>query len=243
MLTPSDHSTMVSTVTTHEATSLSLAREAHDALGDDALVWARRIREFRPDISPDQLARGTVRRHQLLAAVEAMAMTMGERPPVLFHLQRLASLQIRMLMHIAAAYEVGLSAEQAAADLERFTQFVGEPLDVEGLVEFDEAPIAPQTRDDVVQLARLAGLRPRLGTGERLTCLVGVPFTTAEDGINVRLIARQAIDEYRERSSVAEPARVRPFLTRAVDAMRRRAADIEPSHPALTWVAVSPAAV
>ena len=234
---------MVSTVTTHGPTSLSLAREAHDALGDDALVWARRIREFRPDISPDQLARGTVRRHQLLAAVEAMAMTMGERPPVLFHLQRLASLQVRMLMHIAAAYEVGLGAEQAAADLERFTRFVGEPLDVEGFVEYDETPVAPQARDEVIELTRLAGLRPRLGTGERSVCLVGVPFATAEDGINVRLVARQAVDEYRDRSSTTEPARARPFLTRAVDAMRRRAADIEPAHPALTWVAVSPPAV
>ncbi|WP_312033924.1 EcsC family protein [Actinoplanes sp. TBRC 11911] len=94
-----------------------LALEAVRKLGPEAAVWAERMREGQPDLTPDALAELAVQRFTTLARISGAVSGATGLPGAVLDVGVLAWNQSRMVLHIAAAYGQDPSQNERATEL------------------------------------------------------------------------------------------------------------------------------
>jgi hypothetical protein len=94
-----------------------LALEAVRRLGPEAQRWVDRIREQQPGITPDALAQQAARRFTNHARLSGVVSGATGLPGAVVDVGVLAWTQARMVLHMAAAYDIDPTAPERATDL------------------------------------------------------------------------------------------------------------------------------
>jgi hypothetical protein len=94
-----------------------LALEAVRRLGPEAAAWNARIREERPELDPDGVAKLAIKHFTTLARVSGAVSGAAGLPGAVLDVGVLAWTQARMVLHVAAAYGTDPAAQERATDL------------------------------------------------------------------------------------------------------------------------------